>query len=80
MLDVALLIGLFIAPATTEPVKASADPLEKVRCVREPVTGSLADVRKTCHTIREWQRMRDATQLDLARVQEQVLQHPTSGH
>ena len=34
---------------------------EKVRCVRQVETGSMARVTKTCRTLREWQAIRDST-------------------
>ncbi len=52
------------APAPAAPV----DPLERVRCVRESVTGSLALTRKVCHTIREWKRITDDAQAEARRM------------
>ena len=43
------------SPASTP---ASVDALDRVRCVREAVTGSLVSSRKVCHTEREWRRIR----------------------
>ena len=60
---------LFLASATAAPaVPATADPLEKVKCVREQVTGSLVSSRKICHTEREWRRISDDAQNESRRI------------
>lgn len=43
------------APAATTPAAAAA--ADKVRCKRYTETGSLAKVRKECHTEAEWRRL-----------------------
>jgi hypothetical protein len=53
------------APATTP---APADPLEKVKCIREPVTGSLVSTRKVCHTEGEWRRIRNDAESEARRI------------
>ena len=65
------LVPLLLAAATTQPAQAApqpADPLDKVRCVREEVTGSLVSKRKTCHTEREWRRIRNDAQAEARRI------------
>lgn len=54
MLAIVIALAAADVPATTQP----ADSLDKVRCVREEVIGSLVQTRKVCHTQREWQRIR----------------------
>lgn len=53
-------ILMVFASATATPAATPAepvDPLDKVKCVRENVTGSLVSSRKVCHTVREWRRI-----------------------
>lgn len=52
--------------ALTDPVD-QADPLDRVKCVREPVIGSLTRSRKVCHTLREWNAIRDRAADETAR-------------
>ena len=49
------------------PAKPS-DPLEKVVCRRDQVTGSLFDGPRICHTVREWRRMQNDAQEEAARI------------
>lgn len=37
---------------------ASGDADAVVRCVREPITGSLSRTRRVCHTVGEWRKIR----------------------
>lgn len=53
MIAVLAIFAAAASPAGDATAKP-ADPLQKVRCVREQVTGSIALVRKVCHTIAEW--------------------------
>ena len=55
------------AVASTPPPKA-ADPLEKVVCRRDQVTGSLFEGPRICHTVREWRRMQNDAQEEAARI------------
>jgi hypothetical protein len=60
---------LALAAATSTPAfPQTADPLEKVRCVREQVTGSLVQSRKVCHTEREWRRIQNDAQEEGRRI------------
>jgi hypothetical protein len=64
-------ILLIFASATTAPVSTPAepiDPLDKVKCVRENVTGSLVSTRKVCHTVREWRRISGDTDDEARRI------------
>lgn len=47
---------------------ARIDPLDVVRCVREDVIGSLAQKRKVCHTLREWEAVRRNGQEEARRI------------
>lgn len=55
----ALSVATTAASAQTAPPseQAAAAPEEKVRCKRYTETGSLAKVRKECHTDAEWQQL-----------------------
>lgn len=60
---------LVLAAVTVTPVfPETTDRLEKVRCVREQVTGSLVSTRKVCHTEREWRRISDSAQNEARRL------------
>jgi hypothetical protein len=52
------------APAAARPV----DPLDKVKCVREDVIGSLVQTRKACHTEREWRVIRRNAEEEARRI------------
>jgi hypothetical protein len=60
---------LLLASASATPAfPATTDPLEKVKCVREQVTGSLVSTRKVCHTEREWRRIRNDAESEARRI------------
>ncbi len=59
---------LFFTAAAAQVATMPADPLDKVRCVREDVTGSLVSKRKTCHTEREWRRIRSDAEGEARRI------------
>ncbi len=60
---------LVLASATATPAfPETSDPLEKVKCVREQVTGSLVSTRKVCHTEREWRRIRNDAETETRRI------------
>ncbi len=60
---------LVLASATATPAfPATTDPLEKVKCVREQVTGSLVSTRKVCHTEKEWRRIRNDAESEVRRI------------
>ena len=61
-------ILLTMAATTPQSVPESADPLDKVRCVREDVTGSLVSKRKVCHTEREWRQIRGNAESEARRI------------
>lgn len=56
--------------ASTADVSAAAvvDPLDKVRCVREQVTGSLVATKRVCHTEREWRLIRSTAEDEARRI------------
>jgi hypothetical protein len=56
------------APDAGPAFPATNDPNEKVRCVREKVTGSLIQSRKVCHTEREWRRIRNDAEGEARRI------------
>ena len=58
----------FAAAAATPTFPDSSDPMEKVKCVREQVTGSLVQSRKVCHTEREWRRIRNDAESETRRI------------
>ena len=66
------LLMLMLASGAADAGAASAakpaDPLEKVVCRREQVTGSLFDGPRICHTVREWRRMQNDGQEEAARI------------
>jgi hypothetical protein len=58
-----------LASATATPAfPPTSDPMEKVKCVREQVTGSLVSTRKVCHTEREWRRIRNDAETETRRI------------
>jgi hypothetical protein len=60
---------LFLASTTATPAfPATTDPMEKVKCVREQVTGSLVSTRKVCHTEKEWRRIRNDAETETRRI------------
>lgn len=60
---------LFLATATATPAfPETTDPMEKVKCVREQVTGSLVSTRKVCHTEKEWRRIRNDAESEARRI------------
>jgi hypothetical protein len=60
---------LLLATATATPAfPDSSDPLQKVKCVREQVTGSLVSTRKVCHTEKEWRRIRNDAEGEARRI------------
>ncbi len=76
----AIVLALSSATAApTSPTPVSADPLDKVKCVRENVTGSLVSTRKVCHTIREWRRISDDAQDETRRIRQPGTNFDTIG-
>ena len=65
--------------AAAGPVTVPADPLEKVQCVREEVTGSLVVTRKVCHTVREWRNISDNAQNEARRLTQPSVMKPGEG-
>ena len=62
-------IILLLAAATGDaPAAQVVDPLDKVRCVRQAVTGSLVSSKKICHTEREWRRISTDAQDEARRI------------
>lgn len=62
------LLFLLASTTATPAFPKTTDPLEKVRCVREQVTGSLVSTRKVCHTLREWNRIHNDVESELRRI------------
>ena len=62
------LIFLVATTVATVSPPVSDNPLDKVRCVREQITGSLASTRKVCHTEREWRRIHDDAEDEARRL------------
>jgi hypothetical protein len=62
------LIPLLLATAAAQAAPQPADPLDKVRCIREDVTGSLVSKRKVCHTEREWRLIRGNAESEARRI------------
>ena len=62
-LSILLLAGLS-SPALSAPAEPAqtAEAGEKLICKKQRETGSLVKTRKTCHTAREWQRLRERNQ------------------
>jgi hypothetical protein len=66
-----LFVTLIFAAATASAAQtapAAVDTLEKVKCVREQVTGSLVQTRKVCHTLREWNRIHNDAEAETRRI------------
>jgi len=63
------------AAAQATPPAAESQPAEKLICKREEVTGSLAAVRKTCHTATEWRQIADIA----VRNSQQIVDRGTIG-
>ena len=52
------MLALLLTLAAAAP-EAAVDPDNVVRCVRETITGSVAQTRRVCHTVGEWRRIRN---------------------
>ncbi len=63
-----MFVSFIFASAAAAPGAVPADPLEKVKCVREQVTGSLVSTRKVCHTVREWNRIHSDAETETRRI------------
>jgi hypothetical protein len=63
-----VLIILASATASAATAVVPADPLDKVKCVRESVTGSLVQTKKVCHTEREWRAIRSNAEEEARRI------------
>jgi hypothetical protein len=65
-----ILFSLLLAAASGETgaTPAKVDPLDTVKCVREDVIGSIAQKRKVCHTLREWEAIRRNAQDESRRI------------
>lgn len=59
---------IFATAAATPASPETTDPLERVKCVREQVTGSLVSSRKVCHTEKEWRRIRNDAESETRRL------------
>ena len=72
ILPVVLMFASAAQAAPTTPSAGAApapvDPLDKIKCVREDVTGSLVLSRKVCHTVREWRRIATDAQAETQRM------------
>ena len=77
-----ILAPVFLVFATAAAMPAfpeTSDPLQKVKCVREQVTGSLVSTRKVCHTEKEWRRIRDDAQTESRRLMQPSIMDPKGG-
>lgn len=66
-----LSIALLMMAAPEQPSTATQpakDPRQKMRCIRYTEIGSLAKTVKRCHTMEEWQKIRETAQGDLLEV------------
>lgn len=62
-------LALAAAAAHTPAVTPPADPLDRVRCVREVQTGSIGALgRRTCRTERQWRNIRVETDREVDRL------------
>ena len=59
---IALLALAAVAAPALPAASAPIEPADKIICKRQVETGTLAKVKKTCLTVREWQRLRDGSQ------------------
>jgi hypothetical protein len=53
-----MFVLMLFAAAAAESAPAPANPDNVVRCVRENITGTVAQSRRVCHTVGEWRRIR----------------------
>lgn len=63
-----ILLSLAVPTALAASAPATIDPLDKVKCVREDVTGSLVQSKKVCHTEREWRAIRNDAEEEARRI------------
>lgn len=67
-----LLLALIAATATPASSAATSsttnDPMDKVKCVREAVIGSISKTRRVCHTLREWKSIRQNAEDEARRI------------
>ncbi len=56
------------AAVSTDTPPAQVDPLDKVKCVRESVIGSLVTSRRVCCSLRKCNRINDAAQEEARRI------------
>ena len=78
MLTISVLVALAAAAEPAPSASAGAKPeKEKMICKKEPVTGSLARVRKTCMTQAQWNQLRDQSEEQYDRANSRI--QPTNG-
>jgi hypothetical protein len=70
IVSTALFIAIMMADATTAVPAAQPNPLDKVVCHRQQVTGSLTQIRKECRTRREWNELAGAVRRDAETMRE----------
>ena len=63
-----ILMSIMATAALAASTPAAIDPLDKVKCVREEVTGSLVQSKKVCHTEREWRAIRSNAEDEARRI------------
>ncbi len=56
------------ASTTAAQTQSPVNPLDTVRCVREQITGSVARTRKVCHSLKEWEEIRENAQREARRI------------
>jgi len=49
----AIILAFASAAASSDAAAVPANPPDKLKCVRQSVTGSLVSSQKVCHTVRE---------------------------
>jgi hypothetical protein len=64
---------LLVLAAAEATAAAPAQPQEKLVCKREPVTGSLARMRKICKTERQWRGAEEDAQRESQGMQDRGL-------
>jgi hypothetical protein len=64
----AIVLAFASAAASPDSAPVPVNPLDKLKCIRESVTGSLVTSRKVCHTMREWNRISGDAQEEARRV------------
>jgi hypothetical protein len=70
IVSTAIFVAMMMADSTAATPAAKPNPLDKVVCHRQQVTGSLTQVRKECRTRREWDELANAVRRDAQTMRE----------